>query len=299
MSSLLEFPNEYIVIDVETTGLSPKHDEIIEIAALKFSNGSYQFFNTLINPLCTIDPFITALTGITDEMLHNAPTFGEISEKFQEFIGKNIIVGHNVSFDLRFINSKLESPLNNDFVDTMRISRFLFRSERHHRLSDIIERHDIQPEETYHRAYADVATTNKILNFFRDYTIENGIDLVTESRKRRTKQKKLSAKDITTDLVDFDETTPFFGKYFVFTGTLEKMVRKDAQQHVKDLGGELSNSVTKQTNYLVLGEQDYARVGVDGKSSKQERAEKLKLSGQDIEIIPESVFYDFLEESGI
>lgn len=74
------------------------------------------------------------------------------------------------------------------------------------------------------------------------------------------------------------------------------MTRNEVHQLVKDLGGDLDASVTKKTNYLVLGEQDYSKVKYNGKSSKQVKAENLKLSGYDIEIIPESRFYDMIDE---
>lgn len=73
------------------------------------------------------------------------------------------------------------------------------------------------------------------------------------------------------------------------------MPRKNAMQIVADLGGINGDNVTKKTNFLILGNNDYCKSIKDGKSSKQKKAEKLKLSGQDIEIIPESVFYDLIE----
>ena len=83
-------------------------------------------------------------------------------------------------------------------------------------------------------------------------------------------------------------------KLCVFTGTLERMLRKDAMQAVVDLGGQVGNSVTKKTNYLILGNNDYCPLITEGKSSKQKKAESLKLAGNDIEIISEDVFYDMI-----
>lgn len=75
------------------------------------------------------------------------------------------------------------------------------------------------------------------------------------------------------------------------------MVRKEAMQIVADLGGKNADNVTKKTNYLILGNNDYCKSIKDGKSSKQKKAEKLKLDGYDIEIIPENVFYDIISEN--
>ena len=92
-----------------------------------------------------------------------------------------------------------------------------------------------------------------------------------------------------------DNTHPLYNKVCVFTGTLEKYSRQEAAQIVVNLGGSCGNSVTKKTNYLILGNNDYCSMIKDGKSSKQKKAEEYKLKGQDIEIIPESVFYDMIE----
>jgi DNA polymerase-3 subunit epsilon len=83
---------------------------------------------------------------------------------------------------------------------------------------------------------------------------------------------------------------------FVFTGTLERMPRKEAMQYVVDAGGVCADNVTKKTNYLVLGIIDYCVTIKDGKSTKQKKAEHLKLSGSDIETISENVFYEMLSE---
>ena len=83
----------------------------------------------------------------------------------------------------------------------------------------------------------------------------------------------------------------------MFTGVLERMSRKEAMQLVADSGGINGDTVTQKTNYLVLGNNDYCKSIKDGKSNKQKKAEKLKASGLDIEIIPESVFYDMVLDS--
>ena len=114
--------------------------------------------------------------------------------------------------------------------------------------------------------------------------------------RKRNLTNYLRAKDIHTEASDFDPESPFYSKTCVFTGTLERIVRKDAMQIVANLGGINSDSVTKKTNYLILGNNDYCKSIKDGKSSKQKKAEKYKLEGQAIEIIPENVFYDMISD---
>lgn len=231
-------------------------------------------------------------------MLETAPIFDDIYQDLQHFIGDNILVGHNVNFDINFLYDEFESRniiLSNNFIDTMRISRRLFKDERHHRLSDLIQRHNIIIDKELHRAEVDINATNKAFEIFKQYIIDHKIDLEKFSKKNYNR-KSYKVSDISTENTKFNENTPIYGQHFVFTGKLEVMVRKDAQQLVKDLGGELDNSVTKSTNFLVLGEQDYSKIKKLGKSNKHIKAEKLKAQGQEIEIIPETVFYDFLEE---
>ena len=101
---------------------------------------------------------------------------------------------------------------------------------------------------------------------------------------------------ITSENDSFDETHPLYRKRCVFTGALERMSRLDAAQLVANVGGIPENNVTKKTNYLILGNNDYNPILRGAKSGKQKKAEEYKLSGCDIEIIPESVFYEMLEQ---
>lgn len=83
----------------------------------------------------------------------------------------------------------------------------------------------------------------------------------------------------------------------MFTGKLERYTRKEAMQIVANLGGINEDGVTKKTNFLILGNNDYCSTIKDGKSSKQKKAEKYKVAGQDILIVPEDEFYTMLEDN--
>jgi DNA polymerase-3 subunit epsilon len=115
---------ECVAIDVETTGLGPTRHRIIEVAAIRFAGGVEQDrFETLVQPERKVPQYITKLTGLSDGHVEDAPRFAEIADKLIEFIGDAIIVGHNVGFDLSFLNAelkRLERPsLINDRVDVM------------------------------------------------------------------------------------------------------------------------------------------------------------------------------------
>lgn len=292
-NSLLDFPECYVVIDLETTGFDPEYDDILEMAALRVVNGEIESkFSTLVNPGNPIDEFITDLTGITDEMVKDAPPIQNALPEFLVYIGDSIIVGHNVGFDIRFIYDICEwaklPPFSNDYVDTMRLSRNLFKNEKHHRLTDLSKRFGITTT-VEHRALADVERTYKCYCCIKDYVSDHGIVL------KACSGLQWRAKDITANGVDFDEQSPLYGKSFVFTGTLERMPRRDAMQIVVDHGGLCHDNVRKDTNYLVLGANDYNKLN-GAKSNKQKKAEQLRLAGNDIEIISENVFYEMLND---
>lgn len=309
-NSLITFPDSYVVIDIETTGLSPEYDSIIEVGAIKYSSGKgVDQFSSLIQPSWQyldgnfIDSYIEKLTGITNEMLAEAPTAELVLPKFYDFIKDSLLVGHNVNFDINFLYDNFENCINkslsNNFVDTMRISRTLHPEDSHHRLSDLLSRYSIVPS-TSHRALADCESTHAILLALANEASvlygskESFLDAIKQ--KQYSKQRGLRASDIHADSSLFEETHPLYQKVCVFTGTLEKMLRREAMQIVANLGGINGDSVTKKTNYLILGNNDYCKSIKDGKSSKQKKAEKLKLEGLDIEIIPENVFYDMIED---
>ena len=99
---------EFSVIDVETTGLSARTNNIIEIGIVKVNKLKIvDKYSTLINPGYNIPSFITQLTGITNSDVRNAPTFDSVAEKVKAFVGDSVISGHNFSFDESFLNAEI------------------------------------------------------------------------------------------------------------------------------------------------------------------------------------------------
>lgn len=297
--SIIDFPKDYVVIDLETTGLMPDFDEIIEIAALKIENGNItDTFQQLVKPESEIGSFIEKLTGITNEMLSTAPKINEVLPLFDKFIGDSIAVGHNVNFDVNFLYDNyvnvLDKPFSNNFIDTMRISRKIYPELSHHRLKDIVQHLDIA-ENGYHRALKDCEYTYKCYQSMENTVMQN-FNGIQAFQALFRKGGKLDLTKLVANTLEFDETHPLYKKVCVFTGTLEKYTRQQAAQIVVNLGGTCGNTVTKKTNYLILGNNDYCSTIKNGKSNKQQKAEEYKLKGQDIEIIPENVFYDMISE---
>lgn len=154
---------KFVAIDVETTGLSPLYNELIEVSAIKYEGAKkIDTFSTLIKPKKEISNVITNLTGITNKMLENAPAVEEVMPKIIDFIGENPIVAHNANFDYNFLqNNSNKSFTNNKVIDTVAISRKMLPSLPNHKLNTVAKCIGIQ-EEGFHRAEFDCECCAKI-----------------------------------------------------------------------------------------------------------------------------------------
>jgi DNA polymerase III subunit epsilon len=326
--SVVEFPCEYIVLDIETTGLEPGYDEILEIGMIKVRDGKeIDRFSSILHPSKSfaflpfddlkkmredkinyyfsthiISDFITALTGITNDMVISAPYFSSCADTVRDFIGNSPIVGHNVTFDYRFLNAAFEknqqSPLENSIICTMRIAKKFFPHLEHHRLNDVCQALGITQNIT-HRALEDAESTLAVFsNIYNQLSVKGQIEDFIRSfmpPKKYINYDKL-AKNLLPSTNEIDETNPLFGKVVVFTGPLSLMSRKDAFQVVIDRGGMPSNTLTKKTNFLVVGNIDFAKSVKEGKTNKMKKAESYQLVGCDISIVSETTFFDILVE---
>ena len=154
---------KFVAIDVETTGLSPLYNELIEISAIKYEGAKkLDTFSTLIKPKKEVSRTITNLTGITNKMLEDAPTIEKVMPELIEFIGDNPIVAHNANFDYSFLqNNSNKSFTNNKVIDTVAISRKMLPNLPNHKLNTVARYIGIQ-EEGYHRAEFDCECCAKI-----------------------------------------------------------------------------------------------------------------------------------------
>lgn len=288
--SLLIFPQDYTVIDIETTGLDPQWNEIIELSGLRVRGGEVQAsFSSFVKPENEISDFITQLTGITNDDVADAPVIGDVLPSFLDFIGSDVIVGHNVHFDVNFIYDAAanccDRTVSNDIVDTMRIARHVLPKLQHHRLADVAAALGVD-QAGAHRALVDCQTTHAVLQALR----ATGYDLGAASRLA---SHGVKAADITAEGGMERPDSPLFGKVCVFTGALG-IPRKEAMQAVVNMGGICGDSVTAKTNFLILGNNDYCKAIKDGKSAKHKKAESLILKGQDLQILSESAFFDLI-----
>lgn len=155
----------YVALDLETTGINPSTDRIIEIGAIKIVDGQEQeCFNTFVNPRMKISERITKITGIDDNMVKNAPTIEEIIDRLMEFIGELPLLGHNIIFDFSFIKCAAVAngiTFEKEGIDTLKIARRVLPSDISKKLEFLCGYMGIDPGSS-HRAYDD-ARSAKIL----------------------------------------------------------------------------------------------------------------------------------------
>ena len=158
---------DYVVFDLETTGINCNCDDIIEIAAVKVIAGEVtDEFTTLVNPGTPIPWRITRITGIDNGMVKDAPDFEQALTDFLEFVGDMVLVGHNIcTFDLLFIYRETQRFWNklpgNDYVDTLPIARLYLPQLGHHTLSDLADYYGISSDGA-HRALFDCRMNQQI-----------------------------------------------------------------------------------------------------------------------------------------
>ncbi|ADU30718.1 PolC-type DNA polymerase III [Evansella cellulosilytica] len=157
----------YIVFDVETTGLSAVYNTIIELAAVKVKNGEIvDRFESFANPHEKLTPLIIDLTGITDDMVENAPEVDDVLKDFHEWIGDATLVAHNASFDMGFINAGFQKigygHATNPVIDTLELGRLLYPTFKNYRLNTLCKKFNIELV-AHHRAIYDAEATGHLL----------------------------------------------------------------------------------------------------------------------------------------
>ncbi|MGA7161029.1 MAG: exonuclease domain-containing protein [Bacteroidota bacterium] len=157
----------FVVVDVETTGLSPRDGGITEIAMIKVRNGLlWDEYTTLVNPMMPIPDEVTALTGIDDEMVGDAPTAEVVAPTISEFLGTGVFTAHNAPFDLSFVNSTLAKGnierIQNPVLCTCKLARRLLPNLYSKSLGPVAKQLGIRNSHR-HRAAGDAYATAQVL----------------------------------------------------------------------------------------------------------------------------------------
>lgn len=213
-----------VVVDTETTGSKAAEDRVIEIGAARVLGGRVvETYQQLINPDCAVPSRITRLTGISNAMVFDQPHAKDVLPAFREFLGDGVLVAHNLSFDLRFLNAEYEragfGTVTNPSLCTLRLARRLLRGLRSKGLASLVDFYGIQ-HRGHHRALADAEATAEVLLRFLDqveleYGVEELSDLLTFQHRRYSALNHVSkhVARIRDDLLDRLPERP--GVYFM------------------------------------------------------------------------------------
>lgn len=258
-------------------------------------------FKNLINSNYPIPYHITEKTGITNEIVSNQPRFKEIAGDLMHFIGDSILIGHYVHFDVNFLYGNLlkcDYILDNDTVDTLRLSRISIKETENHKLKTLCDKFNL-PIPT-HRAEPYVIATKHLYDLIHNMHQDNPniLESFINHRWKRSKSQTANLNIIESELDpnEIDKTTPFYNKNVSFTGRIEFLTKIEAAQVIANLGGKPQNNVTRSTNFLILGDLKYQHKQYGDKSSKHKKAEQLQKEGFVIEIMTEITFLEMIYE---
>jgi DNA polymerase-3 subunit epsilon len=182
---------KFAVVDLETTGGQSSRDRIIEIGIVIMQNGQIiDTYSSLVNPERSIPPFISGMTGITNEMVSRAPKFFEIAKDIVLKLKSHIFVAHNVNFDYNFLRhefSQLGYSFNSKRLCTLQLSRKVYPEHKSHGLSKLVQRYDLNMSNR-HRALGDAEATAEFLQMvLREKVREEDIDTLVNWGLMRSK----------------------------------------------------------------------------------------------------------------
>ena len=312
---------DFIAIDFETAN---EHlASACAVALVFFEKGRVsKKYNWLIKPPRSIDyfnPFNIRIHGITSRDVADKPQFNELWPEIYRLINNEMLAAHNASFDISVLRQLLNVyslPYPElEFVCTCNIARKTWRQLSSHSLKVIADYLGYRFK--HHNALEDAITCGRILieacayhncasihELAQKIGMRVGIlneenyypcSIVSPYRNSRTRNRNsLKISELKKD--NINPNGVFSGKWVVFTGILKSMTRQDAAQKVVDNGGFVSNSVSKRTNYLVVGVQDYTRFGAGMQNSKTKKAYQLIEEGYDLKIMDEQEFLRMLAQ---
>jgi DNA polymerase III epsilon subunit family exonuclease len=181
------YETDFVVVDVETTGAKTPPCRVTEIGAYRVSRGRIVAeFQTLVNPETAIPPFIVQLTGITNEMVKDAPIFADVAHDWLDFADEAVLVAHNSHFDVRFLNHEIARVfpgrrMINSHLCTVKLSRRIFPGLLNYRLHTVAEHFAIQILNR-HRAADDALATAEIFLHMLDRLNQHGVHDVAGAR---------------------------------------------------------------------------------------------------------------------
>lgn len=275
----LENIRSYVVLDTETTGLNRMHDRIIEISLARYENGKQvEQYSSLINPQMPIPANATRVNHITDEDVAEAPVFAKVWPDVRRMLDGQLIIGHNVTYDLGMIGYNM--PCDSEdfdvvYLDTLTLARRVFKNQPSYALSALVQNLSIASIQT-HRASDDVTLTAQLFERCRTEVIDSyrkELDARREERKRKKAERAAAYR-----------WSLLLERNFVFTGEFFHD-RKKLEQMLETVGANLRSEINSNTDYLVVGE--LKNLPIWAVERKYLKAKKLADSGKKVQIINE------------
>lgn len=281
-STDMGYDGDFTVFDIETTGLRPTHDAITEIGAVRVSGGKIvKTFNTFVNPETKIPENIVHLTGITDNMVKDAPKADVAVKDFLEFAKDTVLVAHNAGFDTSFIKANAKKygiDFPNAYIDTLELSRTLLKDLKNHKLNTLTKHFNVSLQ-NHHRASDDAYATAEVFLRLCEMLKEKGIEKVSDTNSFLAGDTDLRTKKSyhATILV----------KDYTGLKNLYHLISKSCMEHFYKRPIMSKSLINKFRDGLLVGSAC--------ESGELYRA-VLESSGDDAEKIDEIVsFYDYLE----
>ena len=202
--------HSFVSIDVETTGLKPTRQRVIEIALVRYEAGrEIARYESLVHPERAIPLFITNLTTITNEDVADAPVFAKIAPDVLEFIGDSMLVGHNVGFDISFVNAELkrcnQPTLINERIDTLGMAVRLLRGLRKPNLQRVADAVGLSPKKL-HRAGADASLTAEVALRLVEEAVRQGVTSLDQLKVAAKLETPVPHEDVGRARVTMDRS---------------------------------------------------------------------------------------------
>ena len=205
----------YVLLDLETTGATPLKDRITEIALIKFEDGQeVDRWQTLVNPQTNIPDFIQSLTGITNEMVEDAPTFEQVAGELLDYLDDAVMCAHNVRFDHGFLKAEFKRigiTLKQKVLCTVKLSRKLYPQYKSHGLSAIIERHGFTCSQR-HRAMGDVEVMAQLIALAKRELGFEALEAAVSELSKKTSLPSGIDEDVIDEIPENAGVYLFFGE---------------------------------------------------------------------------------------
>lgn len=232
----------FVAVDLETTGLSPESDHIIEIGALKYQEGKcVEIFSRLVKPPVSISYQITEITGIDDTMVKDQPGIDVVMKEFLDFLGEEkVLLGHNLRFDYSFLKinaKKLGYPFVMRGLDTLIIARKYLKQLPKRNLGMLCEYYDVVNRNA-HRAYEDARATAIIYaKMHNDFSKEHPEAFVAKDLNYKVKKNEPATEKQKKYLIDLVEYHKIQGEVFLegVEKYMEKLSKSDASRKIDEI----------------------------------------------------------------